>query len=239
MARKHFKIYQSRKHLIATFVGIIVPLLFLLAFSDIAHVTVGHLVTDVSASVGRLFVAYVIATFLGWLGAVAFFRGRWSAIALPVFDVLQSFPTFAALPLATYAWGVSGLTVIIFLIFTIIWPIFFTVISGLRLIKHDWEEAVEIMGLTGWDYWKHFLLPVSIPGLITGSIVGLGDAWEAMVATEIIVGIKSGLGNFFQSFSRNPTVTVFGIFGFLLLIFSINKVIWLPLLEWSHRMMEE
>ena len=53
------------------------------------------------------------------------------------------------------------------------------------------------------------------------------------------VGIKTGLGSFFDAYSTNPTVTTFGILGLLVLIFSINKLIWLPLLDLSHRKMEE
>jgi ABC-type nitrate/sulfonate/bicarbonate transport system permease component len=171
--------------------------------------------------------------------AVAFFRGKRALVALPVFDVLQSFPTFAALPLAIYFWGPSNFTTIFFLIFTIIWPIFFAILSSLKLMKHEWDEVAEIYGLTGKEYLKKFLIPVSVPGLITGSIVGLGEAWEAVVATEIIVGMQSGLGPFFQSFAANSGVTVFGILGFLILIFSINKIIWIPLLDWSHSFIEE
>jgi ABC-type nitrate/sulfonate/bicarbonate transport system permease component len=166
-------------------------------------------------------------------------QGQVLDVALPVFDVLQSFPTFAALPLAIYFWGPSNFTTIFFLIFTIIWPIFFAILSSLKLMKHEWDEVAEIYGLTGKEYLKKFLIPVSVPGLITGSIVGLGEAWEAVVATEIIVGMQSGLGPFFQSFAANSGVTVFGILGFLILIFSINKIIWIPLLDWSHSFIEE
>jgi ABC-type anion transport system duplicated permease subunit len=95
------------------------------------------------------------------------------------------------------------------------------------------------MGLRGWDYLKYYLVPLSIPGIITGSIVGLGEGWEALVATEMIVGTKTGLGPFFQGFSQNVPVTIFGILGFLIIIFSINKLLWIPLLDWSHSKLEE
>jgi len=52
------------------------------------------------------------------------------------------------------------------------------------------------------------------------------------------VQIKMGLGDFFGTYAANPTITTFGILGFLLFIFSINKLVWLPLLERSHRTME-
>jgi NitT/TauT family transport system permease protein len=237
--KKRMKIYTSRVHLLITLFVVILPFLFLLFFSQVAHIAVSTLAHDVWVSFLRLLIAYLIAVALAWILAAVFYRGRRAVVALPLFDVLQSFPTFAALPLATLIWGVSNFTVILFLVITVIWPIFFSVISSLKLIRRDWEEAAEIMQLSGFEYVRRFLFPASVPGIITGSIIGLGEGWEALVATEIIVKIPTGLGNFFQSFAADKTVTALGIFGLLILIFSINKIIWLPLLEWSHKMSEE
>lgn len=225
--------------MVITLLVIVIPFLFLLLFARFTQIAASKLFYDVAVSVGRLLLAYLLAAVIGWICAVAFYRGRRALIALPIFDVLQSFPTFAALPLVTYLYGTSNTTVIFFLVLTVIWPIFFSIISSLKLISRDWEEAAEIAGLRGTDYLRYFLWPASVPGLITGSIIGLGEGWEAMVATEIIVGLKPGLGDFFQKFSHNTAVTSFGILGFLILIFSINKLVWIPLLEWSHRTMGE
>ena len=215
------------------------PFVFLLLFSEIANIAKEQLFADTFVSLIRLVIAYIFAVILAWIFAVAFYKGKAASVALPIFDVLQSFPTFAALPLVAYFIGVTNTTIIVFLVATVIWPIFFSLISSLKLIKSEWQEVAEIYNLKGYNYLKNFVFPVSIPGLITGSIVGLGDGWEALVATEIIINIKSGLGSFFNSFSANYQITVFGIIGFLLLIFSINKLIWIPLLDWSHHRMEE
>jgi ABC-type nitrate/sulfonate/bicarbonate transport system permease component len=239
MSHKKIKIYKTRWHLIATLIIVAIPFIFLLLFSQFADIDAVILFKDIGVSFFRLFIAYIIAVVLAWICAVLFHKGKRAAIALPIFDVLQSFPTFAALPIAVYFWGATNFTVIFFLVITIVWPIFFSVISSLRLAKRDWEEAAEIYHLRGLIYIKKFLLPISVPGLITGTIVGLGEGWEALVATEIIIKIKSGLGNFFQNVSSNTTITIFGILGLLLLIFSINKLIWLPLLNRSHKLMEE
>lgn len=239
MLKKNTKIYQSKRHIIFTILLVAVPFLFLLLFSQAYQLPTAKLFLDVFTSTYRLAVAYIIAAILGWALAVSFYRGRRAVIALPIFDVLQSFPTFALLPLAVSLWGPTNSVIIFFLVITVIWPIFFSIISSLKLIRRDWEEAAEIAGLKGVDHVRHFLFPVSITGLITGTIIGLGEGWEAMIATEIIVNIKDGLGSFFQSFAQNPAVTVFGVLGFLILIFVINKLIWLPLLEWSHHQMGE
>ncbi len=236
---KRARIYESRKQLIVTAAFIALPFIFLLLFSEFAHITLAKLTADINISLFRITAAYLLAAAFGWLFAISFYKGKSTMVILPIFDVLQSFPTFSILPLAVILFGPSTMLVIVFLIAEIIWPIFFSIVSSLKLIRNDWEEAVEIVGLRGFDYLKKFLWPISFPGLVTGSIIGLGDAWQALVATEIIVGVRTGVGSFFQTFSNNVNVTTFGILGFLILIFAINKVIWLPLLERSHRQMEE
>jgi ABC-type nitrate/sulfonate/bicarbonate transport system permease component len=236
---KRLRLYASLWHVAATLAILLLPFIFLWLFSRFAKLAAPELFFNLFASTGRLLVAYIISIVIAWTCALLFYQGRRATIALPVFDVLQSFPTFAALPLATYAWGASNFTVIFFLVITIIWPIFFSILSSLKLVRHDWQEAAQIAGLSGWEYLRYFLLPVTTPGLITGSIIGLGEGWEALVATEIIVSVTSGLGSFFRSAAHDPMITAFGILGFLLFIFSINKLIWLPLLDWGHRTMEE
>lgn len=233
--QRRLKIYQSKWHILFVSLLVVIPFLFLLFFAEISQTATSSLLYDVFISFIRLFIAYVISALLGWLLAIAFYKGTRGSVALPIFDVLQSFPTYAALPLAVLYFGQSSVIVIFFLVLAVIWPIFFSIMSSLKLIRKDWNEAVEISGLSGLSYLRLFLVPISIPGLITGSIIGLGDGWEALVATEIIVGVTGGLGGFFQYFSSDPRVTALGIFGLLLIIFSINKLIWLPLLEWSHR----
>ena len=225
--------------MVATLLIILAPFVFLLVFADSYNIPSAQLFTEIFLSFYRMVIAYLIAAILGWVFAISFFRGRRASVALPIFDVLQSFPTYAALPLAVAFLGESDTTVIIFLTLAIIWPIFFSIISSLKLVRHDWEEMVEVMNIGRIDYLRYYLIPMSMHGLITGSIIGLGDGWEALVATEIIVGIKNGLGGFFNRYSTNVAVTIFGITGFLFIIFSINKLIWSPLLEWSHKKLEE
>ena len=232
-------LYRTHMHARATLLIVALPFLFLLVFSRVAHFAARTLFADVSASFLRMFLAYLFAAVFGWCAAVFFYRGRRALVALPVFDVLQSFPALSALPVAVVLWGGSEITVIIFLAIEIIWPIFFSIVSSLKMIRRDWEEAIFISGVAGWEYWRRFLIPVSIPGLITGSIIGLGQGWETLVAIEIIVGMRRGLGDFFAGFSHSPSITAMGIFGFLLAIFAINKLLWLPLLEWSHHALSE
>ncbi len=239
MRRKMMHVYRTKFHLAGTVLVIAVPFLFLLYFSKVSHVESKVLFENLFVSFLRMAAAYLIAAVIGWILAIIFYRGKRSDYFLPLFDVLQSFPTTAALPLAVLYWGKSNFTVIFFLAFCIIWPIFFSLINTLRLLKPEWKESTEIGGVRGFQYLRSFLIPVSIPALITGSIIGLGDGWEALVATEIVVGIQLGMGQFFVQFAQNTSVTALGILALLLVVFSINKVIWTPILEKTHHFLED
>jgi len=239
LAQRRHHIYKKRWHIFFAFSLILLPILFFAGFSHFAHIAIQTLFANIGISLARIALAYLISVVLGWSLAVLLYRGRASTVALPFFDVMQSLPTPALLPMAILYWGKTDFTVVFFLVLAIMWPIFFSVMSSLKLIKSEYAEAIIIYNVTGWKKIRYFLWPASIPGLITGSIVGLGNGWEALVATEIIVGIGFGLGSFFQKFSTNGEITVFGILGILMIIFTINKMVWLPLLERSHSLSED
>lgn len=234
-----FPAMRSWEHLAAIAGIVVVPLLMFVGFSLFTGIALPSVFENLGVSIYRIVTALIISIVLGWTAAVLFYHGPRSKVALPAFDVLQSLPTSATLPIATLYLGPSDATVIIFLVFTIVWPMFFTVVSSLKQVRKDWVEAVQMSRISGFDYIRLFLVPVSVPGLVTGTIIGLGEGWEALIATELIVHAPRGLGSFFDSFSTDIWSTTFGILALLAVIFAVNKLIWLPLLEWSHTLIEE
>lgn len=239
MRRRRTGIYVSKLHLLVTLSFIVVPFIFLLLFARLTTLTVTELFTDFSISIVRLLAAYSIAVILAWMCALLFSTGKRSHVALPVFDVLQSFPTFALVPLAVLSFGPSNTTIIFFLVITIIWPLLFSTVNALKLVKKEYWEVADIYGLRGWKRLRYFLLPASIPGVVTGSIIGLGEGWEALVATEIIMKTDAGLGSFFQSNSSDMWITSLGIILLMLIIFSVNRLVWTPVLARVYNRMQE
>src|SRR5262245_3924190 len=112
-ARRH-TMYAKGWHIWLTISFIVLPFLFLFVFAGIGHISSRALLVDLGYSTYRMAIAYVIAALVAWVCAVSFYSGKRSTVALPVFDVLQSFPTFAALPAAVAIWGTTDTTVIIF-----------------------------------------------------------------------------------------------------------------------------
>lgn len=239
MARRHQGIYYTKTQLLFTLGFVVTPILFLLLFARLTPLTIRDLLDDFSLSIFRLLAAYFIAVILAWTLALLFSTGKRSAVALPVFDVLQSFPTFALVPLAVLTFGASNTTVIFFLVITIIWPLLFSTVNAIKLIRKEYWEVADIYGLHGWRRLKYFLFPASIPGIVTGSIIGLGEGWEALVATEIIMKTEIGLGSFFEQNSSEVLVTTLGIMLLMLVIFSINRLVWTPVLARVYVRMQE
>ncbi|MES2315538.1 MAG: ABC transporter permease subunit [Patescibacteria group bacterium] len=238
-AYHHFPLNRSVKHLVAGFSIILIPLIGLFAFSLVSGIDLSTVLYDLGVSAGRLFVAFIISMILAWLLVVCFVRGKTSTPTLAALDVLQSVPTFALLPVAVHLWGPSTWTIIFLLIITVIWPIIFSIVSALKQVNKSREEAVIVSRIHGLDYIRYYLLPLTFPGIITGAIIGLGEGWEAIIGTEIILNTPHGLGAFFQSFSGSSSMTLFGVLIFLTIIYAVNKFIWLPLLERSHELIEE
>ena len=115
MRRSPISLYQSRKHLIITLFVVALPFLFLLWFSQFSGIAAIKLFSDIGISFTRLIIAYIFSAVFAWIAAVSFYRGKRAIVALPLFDVLQSFPTFAIVPLAVLTFGKSNATIIFFL----------------------------------------------------------------------------------------------------------------------------
>jgi ABC-type nitrate/sulfonate/bicarbonate transport system permease component len=218
---------------------ILLPLFGFFVFSLTSGISFTLIIYDLAISLWRLGIAFIFATVLAWILVVLLIRGKTESLTLALFDVLQSLPTFTILPIAVHFLGQSESTIIFFLTITIIWPIIFSIVSSLKQVDKSWHEAVAMSRIKGFDYIRYYLFPVTAPGIVTGAIIGLGDGWEALIATEIILKTQSGLGPFFQLFSASTSQTVFGVLIFLSVIFTINKFIWLPLLEKSHHLTEQ
>jgi ABC-type nitrate/sulfonate/bicarbonate transport system permease component len=238
-AYHHFSVNRSWKHLAVVFALLLIPLFGLYAFSYISGISFFMTVYDLATSMWRMAVAFVFALVIAWVLVVVLIRGKTEGPALAFFDVIQSLPTFTILPIAVHYFGESEHVIITFLTVTIVWPIVFSIVSSIKQADPSWKDAVAMSRIRGLDYIRYYLIPVTAPGIVTGAIIGLGDGWEALIATEIILEVRHGLGPFFQAFADNTTETLLGVLIFLSLIFIINKLLWLPLLEKSHTMVEQ
>jgi len=231
----HFYLGRELKHWTRALFGfgiIVATTVALLAVGWFTGVDLERLLEGLVVSFGRVMLAYAISLVLGIL--IAFFVTRSEAAEnffLPIFETAQSLPTVAILPLVIL-WLGSQSAIIFLLVITMIWPITFSVVNGFKSIPHSLSETARIYGAKGWKKLRYFTLPMILPSMITGSIIGWGEGWEVLVAAELL-GAQSGIGAYIgeAAHQEKTIIMVMAITFLMFIIFLLNKWVWVPLLK--------
>ncbi len=227
-----FRAYRTSRHFLVSAALIVVSGIVLFAAGYFVNAPWTNIGSALGISFERLFAGYAISLLLGAGLALAVGASPWGERVLPVFDVLQNIPSFALIPIFIATLGYGSLMIILFSATSIIWPIMFYAASAILGAGQELSDAAAVFGATGWKRFAYYLIPLSFPALVTGSIVGISIGWEAVIGAEIIVNAK-GIGSFLNTAGAagdNKLVAV-GILALLLVVFIISRVVWLPLLH--------
>jgi NitT/TauT family transport system permease protein len=162
--------------------------------------------------------AQVIGVPLGL--ALAINRNAMDTI-FPVVEILRPIPPVAWIPIAIIFWPTRELSVIFIVFLGPFWVVLLNTIGGAGSIDPNFKRAAQSLGSTRRDMFYRIILPATIPSIVTGMAVGMGLAWEMLVAAEMVAG-NTGLGYLlWKSFEINaiPQCIVcmvsIGIAGFL------------------------
>ncbi len=233
---------NKKKSSIISFVWILIFLFVLATVVNFSNLDPLIFFEGFGISLVRITLAYAIALTLSCAIALLITSNeKVENLTLPVFDVLQSFPSFALFPLMVASIHSSEVIIISVLTVAIIWPILFTIIGGIKNRREDLEEAATIFGAVGFKRLIHFTFPELSPSIVTGSIVGWGEAWEFIIGAELLVNANVGIGTYLGQLGNNKEnlLLIFGILVLMILLFVINKLIWLPLLNKTTKYQSE
>ena len=184
----------------------------------------------------RLVFAYGIALVFGVTIALLVGWSPFSDALFPVFDILQNIPSFALIPFFIYFFGYTGEMIILFAVSSIIWPILFAVLTAIKGAHTDLNDAATIFGAHGLRRIFFYLSPLSFPAILTGSIVGIAIGWEAVIGAEIITSV-AGFGGFIKEASVTgiSEASIAGMLAILVIVFIMNRLVWVPLLAQSSK----
>ena len=192
----------------------------------------------------RLLAAYAICLAISLPLAILMARGvRARHYGLPIVEVIASFPATALFPVIVFELvpylSEEG-AAILMLMTGMIWYLFFNLLSGIRQLPPDLEEAARAYGLKGWKFLRRVLLPGVFPALITGSITAFGGGWNTLIVAEYLnVGTGqvlsvTGLGQlidigYAESTNGGYPLMVAALFALIATVITINELIWKPL----------
>jgi nitrate/nitrite transport system permease protein len=146
-------------------------------------------------SLQRVALGYTLAAIVGVviglaIGVNPFLRRGFD----PMIQILRTIPPLAWLPIALAIFQ-DGQPAALFLIFiTAIWPIVINTAVGVQQIPKDYDNVAKVLQLSGREYLFSILIPSTVPYIFTGLRIGIGLAWLAIVAAEMLASGAGGIG---------------------------------------------
>ena len=233
--RRHNVLKNKKKSTFLSWFWVVLIIIILGLLIGFSNLNAQSLLIGFLISLYRISVAYIISILIAIIVALIITANKvLENLFLPILDVLQSFPSFALFPVLVIALRNSPeLVIISVLVISMVWPILFSIIGGVKNRREDKEEAATIFGAVGWKRLVYFTIPELLPSIVTGSIVGWGEGWEFIIGAELLIKTNIGIGYYLGFLGENHEnlSLAFGITVLLFLLFIVNKMIWLPLLE--------
>lgn len=148
------------------------------------------------ASLERVAVGYLLAVVAGVGLGVLIGQSDWAMRGLdPIFQVLRTVPPLAWLPLSLAGFQDSHPSALFVIFITAIWPIIINTAAGVRAIPQDYRNVAAVLRLNQLEFFWKIMLPAAAPYIFSGLRIGIGLAWLAIVAAEMLTG-GVGIGFF-------------------------------------------
>lgn len=177
----------------------------------------------VLTSLERVAIGFGLAAIVGVMIGTIVGQSIWAMRGLdPVFQILRTVPPLAWLPISLAAFRDAYPSAIFVIFITAIWPVLINTAVGIRNIPEDYRNVARVLRLNPLEFFVKIMVPAAAPYIFTGLRIGIGLAWLAIVAAEMLTG-GVGIGFFIWdawNSSRIPDIVValiyIGLVGFAL-----------------------
>ena len=149
---------------------------------------------------GGFLIAQIIGIPIGLIMAIN--RASFETM-FPVIEILRPIPPVAWIPVSIVFWPTRELSVLFIVFLGAFWIVVLNTIGGASNIDPNYKRVALSLGSKPRDMFLRIILPATVPSIVTGMTVGIGIAWEMVVAAEMVAG-RTGLGYLlWQSFQIN------------------------------------
>ena len=157
--------------------------------------THGVLAEYASTSLRMIGIAALLSMLIGVPIGFAVGTNRYASRSLEGFlRFLQGISGIAWLPLAIIWFGFTHTTTLVIVIYTLIVPIIFNTMIGVRAIPEHYALALRSLGAGRLRLISDVYLPGALPSIVVGLRLGMGYGWRALIAAEMLVR-QGGLGD--------------------------------------------
>jgi sulfonate transport system permease protein len=191
-------------------------------------------------SIRRILTAYAFAAFVGIFLGLAMGRSRLARdFLIPYIELLRPIPAVAWIPLAILMWPTEESSIVYITFLGALFPIVLNTIHGVEQTPELLVRAAQSLGARRTQIFWHVVIPAALPSIAAGLSIGMGVAWFAILAGEIISG-QYGIGYFTwnaYSLINYPDIVVgmlmIGVLG-TLSAYAV-RLLTRPFLAWQRR----
>ena len=154
----------------------------------------GTWLSNVQYSSMRVSQGFALAALIGVpMGLLIGWSRLFSQLVDPMVQSLRPIPITAWLPFSIALFGIRDIGSVFLIFLGGFYAIVVNTTQGARDVDKNLMRAARMMGASSWTLLLRVVLPAALPNIFTGIRIGMGIAWTAVVAAEM-VAVKSGLG---------------------------------------------
>jgi ABC-type nitrate/sulfonate/bicarbonate transport system permease component len=154
----------------------------------------GELVDDMQASLARILLGFVIGSALAvpiglLMGNIRVVRD----FCEPYIEFFRYIPALSLVTVSLIWFGLGEASKVFLIVYATMFIVVVNTIDGVRAIPPIKYQAAEALGVHGWRLFLYVSFPATVPFILTGMRIAMGNAFAVIVAAEMI-GAQSGLG---------------------------------------------
>jgi len=147
----------------------------------------GQLLGNLAISLSRVLIGSAAGITIGVvLAVVAGLSRRGDEIVDPPLQMLRTIPLLGLTPLLILWFGIGELPKIVLVALATTFPVYLTLVGGIRSVDPKLIEAGRVLGLDRLGVVRHVIIPGALPAALVGLRYALGTAWVTLVVGEQI-----------------------------------------------------
>ncbi len=154
----------------------------------------GELWTHVAVSTRRAAIGFAVGGGLGLLLGLATGTFRLAETLLDsTLQMVRNIPALALIPLVILWFGIDETAKLFLVALGVFFPVYLNTFHGIRSVDKGLIEMAKSYGLSGWQLYRHVILPGALPSILVGVRFSLGLMWVLLIVAETI-SAQAGIG---------------------------------------------
>jgi ABC-type nitrate/sulfonate/bicarbonate transport system permease component len=161
----------------------------------------GEILADVTISMSRVLVGFVVGSLIGIVGGVLLGRIRLLHDLLdPIIELLRYLSPTAMIPIAVIWFGIGEMSKYFLIFWGTLFIVLINTIAGVWRAPIARQRAAECLGANRLQIFLLVIIPSSVPYIVTGMRVAMASSFMSIIPAEILAA-DSGIGYLLQKSS--------------------------------------